>query len=477
MPRTKNATFQGVRPALVEPDATTFQRVIKNVAGDQALIFDKLTGENGHSASDTVNHTGSGRGARLGLPYINQGCPDARGYPLANLFPDGAAVVGSGAGALGETIVFAAPIYIPSGENDLTIEIFGEGLGVWPWRYEVCSSTSTTTPIIADDFTLRGENSGNQSLFAHKTDANLSGGLRILMIFADTSQQLTEFSAAGTRVWSLVVAPWRVGPDVQRPARSSSAVCSVTQPTTSPAQGTSFVSGFDAAYSLQNPYNAWLTANANRNANGLLEYVTGWPAHGNASYTHVDRDGAGAAIDINPTYSQFHAGTKSIYANEPEPPMNLWSECFGAILANGKWAVGNGTGTAAEPPLGGMLGWYAPWPVATTIKDIASCRVTHPDFRTTLGGPTKLKTAVLVGYNDASILASWTVYWSNGSSFAGTNPAAVTGTRPVALAVSASNASFLADQLQTVTIGTSRTGARGKVDEICILGACCYYDP
>src|SRR5574337_1522366 len=71
MARKKNSSFQGATVFDTDVDAPSFQRVVENTVGDVALIFDKVTGSNGETS--TIIHTGaSDRGARLGVPIVNQ---------------------------------------------------------------------------------------------------------------------------------------------------------------------------------------------------------------------------------------------------------------------------------------------------------------------------------------------------------------------------------------------------------------------
>lgn len=98
MARKKNATYQGAPIPEVTRDASIYARTVANVAGDAALIFDKITGENGHAAADTINHSGSGRGCWLRMPLVNQ-------------FIDRSMVLATGSDEV-EYIVCAVPVYV-----------------------------------------------------------------------------------------------------------------------------------------------------------------------------------------------------------------------------------------------------------------------------------------------------------------------------------------------------------------------------
>src|SRR5689334_14147556 len=145
MARRKNSTFVGATIRDIDVGAATFKRVISNVAGDVALIFDKVTGA--HSEASTIIHDGSAdRGARLGAPVVNQFI--GRTLTLTSPTTKGAS------GGFGDIWIWAAPFYLSSGETTLLVEV---GLSL------VLHYSSTKPHVIIIDGTT-GTEEDNQAL-------------------------------------------------------------------------------------------------------------------------------------------------------------------------------------------------------------------------------------------------------------------------------------------------------------------------
>lgn len=72
MARKKNSSFVGSATGDVARDASIYSRWIDNAAGDFALLYDKITGEN--AETNTINHSGATgeRGCPLRLPAGSQ---------------------------------------------------------------------------------------------------------------------------------------------------------------------------------------------------------------------------------------------------------------------------------------------------------------------------------------------------------------------------------------------------------------------
>jgi hypothetical protein len=72
--RTRNAAFGGTSIGDGDIDAVNFTRVLREIVQDFHRVVDVVTGANGISAADTMNHDGTdGGGALLRLPSVNQG--------------------------------------------------------------------------------------------------------------------------------------------------------------------------------------------------------------------------------------------------------------------------------------------------------------------------------------------------------------------------------------------------------------------
>ena len=109
MARRKNASFVGVPVSETARDASIYSRTIDNAAGDFALVYDKITGANGHSSTDTINHSGSGRGCPMRLPY-----------PSQTINRD---IMLRGAGVESDYYILVLPVFIPVGVSEWNLEV------------------------------------------------------------------------------------------------------------------------------------------------------------------------------------------------------------------------------------------------------------------------------------------------------------------------------------------------------------------
>lgn len=471
MARVKNATFTGAAPSEVDVDSPTWKRVIKNAIGDLALVFDKVTGENAEAS--TINHGGTrGRGARLGVPWVNQafsGRDDRAGLWGVDLTYYNPGAVGAKAGTAVDTMIFATPVFIPPGETDMTVVVTGKGLDVWPWRVEL-HKESDYSLLFQGDLTRRAHGSGLFDELRIETRDNGTDGdgmLCLLLIFADTTTRLTPEDNAPDgqiRCYSLFAGPTR-----RRLAISSSSpVSRLAQDdyniTTSSDRQVWY--DFDSTlFADRTPLHAVLTGRASRNLNGRIEAITGWPVGGNTNYSLID------SADTNPT-SAFMAHTQSEYANEPRIAWPLFSQCFGAYQGGGNLVIDT------TPPTQGLLDWYGLIPIATAVSRHVGWRMFMPDFDT---ATSNLKVCVVAGSADPGVGgegAKWSASWDFGSATASTATAfARVGT--TALMTSKQTAvDFPPDaEAGTVDLRLQKSAAKVNVDEIVILGACAYFEP
>lgn len=465
MARVKNSSFGGTTVYDADIDAPTFTRVLKNVAADTALVYDRLTGKNGETT--TINHGGTtGRGCRPGYMIINQ-CMDA---DCAMTNPGSTAAKG---GAAGLTILAAAPFRQQGGETELLVEIDASG--------ELYQYAPTATIISTAGAVL-----AQAPMFAPPGDVQLGAGVRVVADATTFSGRLTGLSGSGlaflvvyvnTTKWasstvtppaSIALTGLRLGPmrkgstPTWNVDRQEAAVVGVTTPS-----ATEMVAWRDLDASLftdQMAYSAYLTAGINRNQNGLMEMLTGWPAHGNASYTHVDHDGAAVADATNPARSRFHAGTQSLEATEPVFAMPLQCEALGATMDNGYSVID------AYTPTLGWLRWYPPHHGSNKAStNVWRTVVAFPDFPN--GGSSGLEWIVLIS-GTAITPGDWTAGISiGGGAYTGTSTLTQIGTSNLYYATG-SALNFGPDVTARVDVTTQKTGvpAKGVWDECQIVG-------
>lgn len=453
MARLKNTTFRGATPFETDIDALTLGRTLKNACGDTALVYDRVTGENAEPSP--VNHSGPGNGCVLGITPWNQYIGRSLNY------------VGSGTakgGSPAEILLLAHPFWVPRGETQMVVELeIGDG-NVDAIRPTVrVTSTTGATRIEAAMVPVQD---GSRVLFA--TLQGLTAGLNL--IFVEVNMVGQSLSSLYLHRWTGVFLRAREPRSVTRADASATAV-GVTTPTATQALAhTNFDDGW---FSDGAAFDGFITSHLDRNLNALAEWGSGWPAGGNASYTHVDHDGAGAPDTTNPARSRFHAGTGSLLLNEGQPDFPLWAEAFGAIGADGVAVASVG----ATAPTAGMLQWFAPYPLSAALTTLTRLPLRYPDFPS---ASSRLRCAVLVGSNLPLLLPNWTATIANGTGSANAAFGAAfdtektTGTMLGLATITA--VPFTGDALETTSVQLSATAFGATYEEIHLLGATLYYE-
>jgi hypothetical protein len=469
--RKKNSTFTGATIYDTDVDAPTFKRVIESTVGDVALIFDKVTGQN--SEASTIIHDGSAdRGAKLNVPIVNQ-------YVGHSLNLGGTIPAKGGNGGAGTFWIWCAPVFISADSTDVSVEIGGQfdspvadlnpQVQVFSTSF-VSESTSRMTAFIA-----QGE---PDTMYRGIVNA-MPHGVHYVAVSVDTST-LRDVTAIGllnyVRIRPYVQMGSRI--DQDGPINASGAAAIALRAandfgifTPSATEGVAH-RNFDASmFADLESIDGYTLAGLNRNLNGLFEYVSGYPAGGNATYTQVDHDGSGVPDATNPARVRFEYHSQALYGStEPQIAFPIWCECFGAFEGNdGKFAV-----NLAQPPTAGMLAWYAPWPIATTSMGLRSVPLLMPDFQS---GTSALKAHVLIGSDASAAVGSWTfqIQTTTGNS-ATVAPTACDGTNTL-WKCEISSIPFTGDALEQVTLVSARTGAKGGIGELCIIGIALYFDP
>jgi hypothetical protein len=459
MTRIKSPTFVGVRVADTDPDAASFHRGVVAAIGDTALAYDKLTGRNGEAGTIVRDGT-PGRGARLGMPLVNQWV--------------GKNMVFTGAFASALTYVVAMPLFIPPGEDSITVVLVADATD--DDRRPRCYLRSVAAFAANGDNHVEMEpvrNLGSGRKLWVATITGITAGLSLFFI----DKIIGGFDWF---VESLSVHHNRVNAEVGPPTRQAASTIGVTVP--GATQGLSHVDFDDSLVGGVldlHALNGYITTYLNRNQNALEEYLTGWPAGGNAAYSHVDHDGAGAPDSTNPARSRFHAHARNVEASEGEIAFPVWAECFGGCLAAPGFAV-----TPAEPPTVGLLEWYAPWVKAavTAVRTVRSSLGVFPDFQTS---SSTLKMAILAVTEQSApgdinnFDGSCGETTLEGTGTFGTVPNTGTaGSTPMLALAQASGLSFSPDQVdRLIRTRVTCTSSRKGITDLAILGACLYFEP
>ncbi len=471
MARVKNTTLVGQGSVDVDSDTPTFQRAPEDAQGNYALIHDKVTGENGET--EVIDHSGVlGRGALLGIPWINQtfsGRDDRYGRWGALLGYTDALVGAKGNGSFGsDTIVCGQPVYVPPGELSFKAYAFGPGLGTYQWRLLVVDAADYATVYVNASMRV-GPGGVMLSLDVPAAPAAFAGGWRVFLLIADTTQrQITDGTSPDSQV---KITSWLCGPMRQRAAGTAqqrllrSALDFYVPP---PGSGALSFRDFDESLFTDAliadgrlPISGYHLAGINANRHALLEYITGFPVGGNSAYTHSD------SATTNPSTSRFMAHTRSVFGDEPLLTWPCFSEAFGAGMTDGYFV----TDTPGPPSLG-MLDWYAYDPRDITLQIHRTWRMRLPDFDTT---DVQLQARVLAISRNSTEAVKWSTVWNITGDTVNDSFAAMTGNANMFLAAR-SNVGWTPDNINTISLKLEKSAAKVD-DDIRILGAAMAFVP
>lgn len=442
MTRIKSATtYQGSPRRDTGVDSPILTRWLYNVAGDLAAAYDRLTGEN--SETETVNHSGGGRGALLNLPLIAQ-------HVEKSIWQPNAASKYSG-----RTFILLAPVQIPDGQTtySLAVDIKFRGAEPGDMNLEVHSYdgawTLTRWPYTVGEERDIGATSSVSTLRATMT---LSAGAGATDAYVGVSCLLEDQELDG-----IVVIGWRLNPDVgsnaARTRNDWSTATSSDLPDSFPVATTiDLVTGFDEEQIADDRgLDSLVLTSATSWLHALMEYVMGGALPGNGSRTITDE----------------WRNNQARFTSEPTPAVPIFSECLGGILEAGDSVCASTSGTGSENG-----SWAAPMVTANATTVNVAAKVAYlPDLKSS--SPNKLRARVLVASTAGSIETTWAAAVDTA---AGTS----SGAAFVALGgnffiAEISNIPFTAGALNRLTLQIT-SDASAAFDECNVVGWTVYFE-
>lgn len=379
MARLKSTTYRGspVRDTGVGSSIKT--RWLDSVARDLAKIYDMLTGEN--AETDTINHSGGGRGALLNLPLINQHVDRLMWQPDATK---------RGVRAF----IALAPVKIPDGQTTyrLQVDLRFRGPGPADVDLEIHSYDSGWTQTVwAYTATTPRDLGSLENVTTITADLTLSAGAGSTVAYVAVTAMLGEDIFDGVQVLG-----WRLSPSVgssQRTDWSQDTPALVGDPFLV-ATTIDETTGFDGEQIADNRgLDALVLTSATSWLGAMMEYVMGGVLPGNNARTVTD---------------EWHHD-QSTFASEPVPHVPIFSETLGAILEGGIPFCVSTSSANAE----GSAPQVATTASASTAVDVVTKLTYLPDFDDA-ASPTTLKAIVLVG-TDHGLIDDWSAQIDTGA--------------------------------------------------------------
>lgn len=314
MARKKNATFQGSRMPDVARDALILERWLENAAGDFALTFDKITGANGHSSSDTINHISGARGCPLHLPLASQRINRSTALLTGSTSED--------------YYILAVPIFIPTGQQQQYI-------------LEVDTPTICFAEVRSASWAL---NFGPTPM-GNATDLGTAqNSFRIALTLGTGWQYLLVKRRLYVGDQTLdIFGGWRLYPDYSSAGESNGLAPPTATAAGSPypaiatlTPATALANDIDAEMvdegvgSFARPLDAYVLTRINRMIGTLWEYLTGGKVPGNSAYTTTTtRDLNQANFTAEPEID-FPITTVSLGATLEAPTSKNWLGTYAA---------------------------------------------------------------------------------------------------------------------------------------------------
>jgi hypothetical protein len=349
MARKKNASFVGVPLGEVARDASIYARTIGNAAGDFALTFDKVTGANSHSSSDTINHSGGVRGCPMRMPYPSQTI--GRNLGLV------------GAATEAEYYILVLPIFkVLTGiteswnlEVDLSLRAANQEV--------VCEVRSSTWALVTggsyvgarDTANVAGDERYRRVSFRITLDQTISGWVYLAVRCPLYLDDLDP---------SALIEGWRLSPDWTAAGESNglaipgAAAVGDPYPThaTTMTPTNAAANDIDAAMvAVDAPLDAWVLTRLNRMLNSTWEYLTGSPTPGNNTRVM--------------TSTRNH--NRSTFTAEPLLEFPVASVALGCMRVSSVTVKTNFLGTlSTSAPIVGPINWVR-YPQTTAANEVA----------------------------------------------------------------------------------------------------------
>lgn len=363
MARRKNASFVGCPTPDVARDASIYSRWIDNAAGDFALIFDKITGENGEA--NTINHSGAinGRGCPLRLPAGSQTI--ARELRLV------------GAAVEADFYIFVIPVFFPAtgASESWTLEL-DINLRIANQKFE-CEVFSTSWALSAGPYvgqrvveeTAIGERYRRVVFDLTVNQTGAAGAWRYVAVRCPMVLDDLDPSA-WFEGWRLFPS-WRSNGQAAGLIANGSTVVSNPYPSVAMTPAAMSADYIDAAMTASDaPLDPWVLTRLNRGIGTVWEYLTGSPQP-NANAT---------------TVSQARDHNRSSFLTEPLLEFPICSVALGCMRVSSVTAKTDFLGTlATTSPVEGPIDWvrYPQTTAANEVAVVSRSTAYFPPFSTT----------------------------------------------------------------------------------------------
>lgn len=367
MARKKNASFSGSPLSHTARDSSILSTWADDVAGDFALVFDKVTGANAHSSGDTVNHTGSGRGCPLSLPLASQHI--------------GRSLVLSGTGNAEPYYILVVPVFVPNGTQTYVLEV-DIASSLDDEVYAEIRDTSWAQPTTTQPGALVSKDGGATTFY--RWTLSLGVGWQYVVVSKNLYPNVDVDNLICWRLYSDTPGTGESN-GLDTPTSSAAGSPFATLATMTPAT----VEVIDAAQvGDARPLDAWVLTRLNRQINTFWEYLTGGKVPGNN------------AVQCSTT-RDLNQGT---WTAEPSVDFPIASIALGCVPTAAPKPFLGTISTAA--PTVGPINWtrYPQTQPLTTARPISRVRFYCPPFNTTTS---LLKgEAIFFAYN-GEVLSNW----------------------------------------------------------------------
>lgn len=346
-------------------------------------MYDRLTGENSHSASDTINHSGNGRGCPIALPIVSQQIE--RNLRIV------------GAINQDDFFIIVVPVFGAPGTQTHIVEV-------------------DTTQFDDDQMTAEVRDS-SWALVSGPVVGHRPGGGRA-MRFKVTLGQGWQYLAVKKYLRHDDVDPngyltgWRMWPEWLAPGESNGLSIAAlptssdrfaSQATLTPAVVASQVID-DAMVAADSPLDPWVLTRLNRLWGAAWEFVTGAPVPGNNAIT--------CATTRNHDQLNFTA--------EPLLELPMASIAVGCVSERSITIKNNFVGTIGTgAPIEGPIDWVRYPQTATGVVTISRASMWLPAFASASPASNLDVVVLICDYNTGGIGGNWQARIDNPTSISG----------------------------------------------------------